>query len=278
MWDFLGNVMGAQRLLREAWSASRVPVPNALSSDSRVSESTVMLGETTVFIETETSYASGPIYVNLHENEQTSVLAARAVLAETGAGRIVRLRSKGRRYVIFWDGSRPFAFDPNRIFSDEGIRQTLSRYASLTDPALQALRLLRATVLDRLCAPNGQPVVALHNNSGTDYSVSEYRAGGRHAKDAAAITVGSTYPPEDFFVVTEHSWFRGLERRGFNVVLQGPGAIDDGSLSVWFQRNGRSYINVEARHGSLAAQQLMLRAIAEELSSSCGRPTSPPCS
>jgi hypothetical protein len=265
MRHILGSLAGTQRLVREVWHSWRIPIQPEESRSPLATARAVRLGSGTVFLETEQQEAGGPTYINLHENEQTSVDAARAVMSESAAGRMVRLRAQGRRHVVFWEGARPFAFDPNRIFTNRGIEQTLRRYSSLTESASETLRRLRASVLEMLQTSPNQPVIALHNNAGIDYSASEYQHGRRLAADASAIAIGSLYPPEDFFVVTEPSWFERLAATGFNVVLQSPNARDDGSLSIWFQRNGRSYINVEARHGRLQAQQLMLRAVAAEL-------------
>lgn len=264
MWNALVDLMGAQRLLRETWHSSRMAPAVEVAGQSRRHTRTVQICDTAVALEVEEFAPGGPVYVSLHEDEQTSVAAARSVL-EVGAGRLVRLRSKGRRYVVFWDGHRPHAFDPNRIFTEAGVRQTLSRYASLTDGALDALCRLRDEVLGLLRAPPGQPVVALHNNSGSDYSVLEYRAEGRHAGDAAAVCISPRQAPEDFFVVTDTDWFGHLERLGFNVVLQSRNAFDDGSLSIRFQRDQRTYINVEARHRRQSEQEAMLRAVADGL-------------
>lgn len=253
-------LMGTQRLLREALAAARSPatVPAPPGAGRSVVE--VWLCDTPVLIETEAFGVGGPTFVNLHENEHTSVAAARAVLA-TSPGRLVRLCSRGRRNIVFWNGIRPHAFDPNRIFTDAGLRQTLSRHASLTDAAFDAVLRLRVALLAGL---NGDaPVVALHNNAGGDYTIGEYGAGRHHAGDAAAVSMNARWPTEDFFVVTHAHWFEHLRDRGFNVVLQSPGAADDGSLSVWFQRSGRVYVNVEARHGRLAAQEQMLRALTD---------------
>lgn len=260
--------MGAQRLLREAWQSSRaVDGAGALPG---LHAKTVQLCDTEVVLAVEQFSAGGPVFVNLHENEQTSVTAARAVL-QTSRGRLVCLRAKGRRYVVFWHGLRPHGFDPNRIFTDAGARKTLSRYSSLTAPALDVLRRLRSEVLALLQAPPGQPVVALHNNSGFDYSVLHYQPGGPHAGDAAAVAVPASQRPEDFFIVTDPRWFEHLCSLGFNVVLQSPAVRDDGSLSVWFQQQGLNYINVEARHGRHAEQEQMLLAVAGGLSDALER-------
>lgn len=255
--------MGAQRLLREAWISSRAVVAAAGAAPG-LQVRKVRLCDTEVVLEVERFAAGGPVFVNLHENEQTSVAAARSVL-QAGCGQLVCLRAKGRRFVVFWNGARPHGFDPNRIFTDAGTRQTLARYASLTEPALDALRQLRDEVLALLRAPPGQPVVALHNNAGAGYSVLHYEPGRPRAGDASAVAMHAPQRPEDFFIVTERRWFEQLSSLGFNVVLQSPAVHDDGSLSVWFQQQGLSYINVEARHGRRAEQEQMLKAVAHSI-------------
>jgi hypothetical protein len=261
MAHVLDRLMGVQRLLREAL-ASAWAHRGAAEPDPGHQAVDVRLGDTTVSITIAIGPlgGDGPCFVNLHENEQTSVAAARAVLA-LSAGRLVRLRHRGRRLVVFWHGLRPHAFDPNRIFSDAGIRRTLLRHASLTAQAFAAVRALRERLLPLICSVDGHPVVALHNNAGRQYSVLAYQAGGSHGGDASALAVASAWPAEDFFVVTQALWFERLRDLGFNVVLQSPSVADDGSLSVWCQHHGVVYLNVEARHGRLAAQQQMLRAI-----------------
>jgi hypothetical protein len=175
---------------------------------------------------------------------------------------LIELRSRGRRYVTFRHGLRPYAFDPNRIFTQVGTERTLSRYQSLTATAKAAVSHLRDAVLGLLEHPADALVVALHNNSGR-YSIRQYQAGGIRSGDAQAVSISRDYAPEDFFVVTRSSLFDALSSRGFNAVWQVEEPADDGSLSVWFQRQRRAYINVEAHHGHMQEQQRMLSAVAE---------------
>jgi hypothetical protein len=208
-------------------------------------------------------------YLNLHENEQTSVAAASALLQHQ-PGTLIELRAGGGRLVTFRAGWRPFAFDPNRIFTDAGLRATLRRHGSDTASARAAVQGLRDAVLALLApatpatpdAPD-LPVVALHNNGAGRYSVQAYAAGGAHARDAQAVAVNPALSPQDFFLVTRRGLFDALRELGFNVVLQSEHPADDGSLAVWFQQHGRAYVNVEALHGHVAEQQRMLAAVAE---------------
>lgn len=201
-------------------------------------------------------------YLNLHENEQTSVEAATALLQHR-PGTLIELRAGGGRLITFRAGWRPHAFDPNRIFTDAGLRATLRRHGSDTPLARVAVQGLRDALLALLADPPDAPVVALHNNGAGRYSVQAYEPGGAHARDAQAVAVNPLLSPQDFFVVTRRSLFDGLRARGFNVVLQSEHPTDDGSLALWFQQRGRSYVNVEALHGHAREQQRMLAAVAD---------------
>ena len=269
LWQGLN---GWRRLLQEAAAASRraaaagsigeVPAPNG------VRLLPIRLGASDVCLRVRvgpvsSAGRSGLRYLNLHENEQTSVEAARALLRHQ-PGTLIELLAGGGRLVTFRAGWRPFAFDPNRIFSDAGLRATLRQHGSDTPLARAAVQGLRDAVLALLAPePLGLPVVALHNNAAGRYSVQAYAAGGAHAADAQAHAVNPAVSPQDFFLVTRRALFDGLRARGFNVVLQSEHPWDDGSLAVWFQQQGRAYVNVEALHGHAAQQQRMLAAVAE---------------
>lgn len=269
MPQFLSPLGAVQRLLREAVAAALAPDTrrrrSAGAGDAGGANDGVahplQLGDTPITLQVRSSGPGGLRYLNLHENEQTAVLAA-ADLLQTVPGQLIELRSRGRRVVSFRDGLRPLAFDPNRIFSDAGIRQTLRRHASCTPAAQQALRALRDRVLALIEGPPDQVVVALHNNRAGLYSILQYQPGGAHALEAQALAINPRLAPEDFCLVTRASLFEPLREQGFNVVLQADHPSDDGSLSVWFGQQRRAYVNVEALHGHRAEQHRMLAAVA----------------
>lgn len=282
LWQGLN---GWRRLLQEAATAPRRAVatgsagqaPERADSPSHA----IRLGDVEVHLRVRHgplmalppgSFPTGPRpglrYLNLHENEQTSVAAAIALLQHR-PGTLIELRAGGGRLVSFRAGWRPYAFDPNRIFTDAGLRATLRQHGSDTPLAHAAAQALRDGVLALLAdAPHPRgapdlPVVALHNNGAGRYSVQAYAAGGVHAADAQAVAIHPAQAPQDFFLVTRRLLFDDLRARGFNVVLQSQHPADDGSLAVWFQQQGRAYVNVEARHGHAQEQQRMLAAVAE---------------
>jgi len=64
------------------------------------------------------------VCINVHDNETTSVEAARSAL-ESNGGTLIKIENNRQRMIRFkWRG-HSYSFDPNRIFSRIGIEQTL---------------------------------------------------------------------------------------------------------------------------------------------------------
>jgi hypothetical protein len=258
--DVLAGLKAHARLAR---SAFRESASNAGDAAAR----RVTLGRTGVGVRVTDHGAGGLVFVSVHENEATAVRAARTLL-QTHSGRLIELLAQGRRLVSFRIGLRAHTLDPNRIFTDDGLATTLRMLGPDSPAARAAGRTLRDALLAQLPAADGRPLVALHNNDGTRYSVGNFVSGGQLAGDASRVHFGDEPHPNEFFIVTSADLFDPLAADGFNVVQQSASATDDGSLSIWAQRAGRPYINVEAREGRLAEQLRMLEAVARHF----GRP------
>lgn len=254
------EVNGRRRVLQEALAVAFAGSARAAEAAPGTESIVVPLGSDRVHLVVRRFGRGGLRYLSLHENEQTAVQAATAVLGHR-AGTLIELRGRGRRLVSFRDGAR-LAFDPNRIFTDPGIERTLRQHGSYTDAGIQASQRLRNAVLALLDGQPDDPVVALHNNAGSSYSIQAYRPGGVHAADVQALALHPDRAPHAFFLVTRPPLFEALRSAGFNVVLQNDRPNDDGSLAVWMQQQGRAYVNVEARFGALREQQSMLEAVA----------------
>jgi hypothetical protein len=265
MRGLLAAVNGRRRLLQALLGGLFVPAAAAraaLPALDEVARREVLVGDTVVTLVTSERHPGGLRFVSLHENERTAVVAARAVLQQH-AGRLIELRSRRTRLVTFRIGGTPHVFDPNRIFTDVGLEKTLRRYSVWSRDAQAAVTVLRDAVLETFADARDRPVVALHNNGAGTYSINQYRRRGSHETDAADVAVNAARQPDEFFLVTTQALFAALRDAGFNVVLQSDRPTDDGSLSVWFQREARPYVNVEARHGRTAEQVRMLQAIVE---------------
>lgn len=108
------------------------------SQDSLWSETvrTFTLGDSTVSLLVHRTTKPGLLYYNMHDDESTSVDAAKEIVEENG-GILYELVHTGRRYFGFNYDSAYYNIDPNRIYTDAGVWRELRRVA-LRDSAIQA--------------------------------------------------------------------------------------------------------------------------------------------
>jgi hypothetical protein len=258
---FFGWVKAKGRLLIGVFTSLRPGhevVGLANDGGSRVRR--IALGRNTVDLLIHGDSDARVIFINLHQNEQTSVNAARAVMQELGQ-RLIELRAQGNRNIAFWIGLRPYLFDPNRIFSDHGIKQTLRFYGGYSDAAHSAVVGLRCAIIEEMQISGAAMVIALHNNGTGHYTINSYLPGAAAAMDALAVYVEPRADPGDFFLVTQRKAYDKLCTSGFSVVLQNDVASDDGSLSYYFSQIPPLYVNVEARFGHEQEQCAMLEIL-----------------
>ncbi|MBY0538675.1 protein tyrosine phosphatase [Patescibacteria group bacterium] len=230
----------------------------AVSDTVKPSIKEMYLGETKVELEVISS-GRGPVFVVLHENEATAIATAKKLLPTSG-GMLIILRHSGERNVKFMLKGQTYQFDPNRIFTPQGIKKTL-RGGSAPEAAA-AVRALAKIILVEI---GRRPIVALHNNTNGNYSLVSYLPGSQYSSDAAEVHQVPTLDPDDFFFTTEESVFLEAKKDGFNVVLQSGVVTDDGSLSVYSLRRGQPYVNVEAEHGKKKVQLEMLTWLVQNL-------------
>lgn len=209
---------------------------------------TVKLGNTKVAIIKQVG--RGKTFVHVHENEVTALKAAKLYIAKHG-GTLITLKHSGERNIVFHLRGKRYEFDPNRIFTNRGIRRTLRHFGSYSLPAHREVKKLATKIKTLL--PKGK-IIAVHNNR--DYSLKEYYPKHPLAGDARAIHHRPGSNHRNFYFVTQKKEYNRLERLKFNVILQSRKAQDDGSLSYFLAR--RNYINIEAAYGALRAQLRML--------------------
>ncbi|HEX5221876.1 MAG TPA: hypothetical protein VFZ59_20090 [Verrucomicrobiae bacterium] len=218
------------------------------------------LGETRIQVRVTQNRSATPTMVNVHDDENTSVRAGRVVVRESG-GRLIELVHSGKRFVEFQLEGDAYRFDPNRIFTEEGIRATLTRQKNYSDAAHAVVRKFAQELLETF-ELNRQPVIiALHNTGNGGLSINSYQPA--QALDRAADRVHETKSRNagDFFYVTDERFFAWLKERDFNVMLQDNANVpDDGSMSVYFGRRGIPYLNIEANNHHLEEQIEMVRA------------------
>lgn len=210
------------------------------------------------------SYGTRPglVLLALHDNENDAVVAARGFV-DTHGGRLVEVRAQGARHVSLLRDGRRTSFDPNRVFTDAGLRRTLAdRGSALDAPSIAIARLFADDVLRAINTDTTPLLVAVHNNTDGAYSASSYAPGGELARDAAALHLPRGVDPDHFFLVTTRALYDALRPSGYPVVLQDNArATDDGSLSILCARRGIAYVNVEAEHGRADVQRAMLDAL-----------------
>ncbi|HQU86155.1 MAG TPA: hypothetical protein PKY59_23710 [Pyrinomonadaceae bacterium] len=205
-----------------------------------------------------------PLYFNMHDDENTSVQAAKSVADKQG-GKVIELKHTGARLINFKLNNKPYTIDPNRIYTTLGINKTLLKNGK-TSPEAEAEvdKFAKKLIADFL--KQTDVVIALHNNSNNEYSAKSYEKGGEFEKDAAQVFINPQNDIDDFFFVTEEKYFNKLKEKGYNVILQDNNNVtDDGSLSVYCGKEKIKYINVEAEHGHLAQQIKMLETLREVL-------------
>jgi hypothetical protein len=223
------------------------------------------IGETNASVLVFQHRKPSPTFINVHDDENTSVEAGKAVIEET-SGRLIELAHSGKRHLRFTIDGKSYAVDPNRIFSESGIRSTLERQGDYSPEAHQAVKQFALQLLERFALPKEPVIVALHNTVDGNYSIESYRPGAQHAAAASDLHISPNRSRYDFFYVTDRRFFNYLKARDFNVIFQDNSDVpDDGSLSVYFATKGIPYLNIEAQLGQLDRQIEMVRAARQML-------------
>lgn len=201
---------------------------------------------------------------NMHDNEYTAVQAARLVL-ELQGGTLLRIENGAQRLVRFKLKGAGYAFDPNRIFSREGISQSLKENGPVSPAAIDAVEQFGQRLLQLI--PDSIPtIIALHNNTDGDYSVKSYLPGGNRTTDAREVKPVTSQDADDIVFTTDPVLFEQMAAAGFNAILQhNENVKQDGSLSVYCGNRQRSYVNIETEHGKLSQYREMLEKLLQVL-------------
>ncbi len=197
------------------------------------------------------------VYVNLHDNEATSVQAARALLEQQG-GTLIRIENGNERMIRFRFRGKKFIVDPNRIFSREGIERSLNENRCYAPWVVVEIEKFGQRILDMI-PEKISCIVALHNNTEGNYSIKNYLPGGDRISDVRAVQFQLSNDRDDIALTTDEGIYRAMAAAGFNTIWQDNGAVKkDGSLSVYCGLRGLRYINIETEHGRVESYILML--------------------
>jgi hypothetical protein len=215
--------------------------------------------DSTEIVVTQYGGRKGLVMVHLHDDEASSLEAAKQILTQTG-GLLIELENHGKRLVSFRKGGRRYEFDPNRIFTPKGRSQNLHYLNdTVTSQALSSVKAFSSFILKKI-PKSVVTLVAVHNNQNGNYSIDSYKSGVR-SKNVLKWYKNPKYDPDNFFIVNNSEMFRRLKRMEFNAVLQNNAhAADDGSLSIYYAKKNLVYVNIEAEKGKLDEQVKMLNA------------------
>jgi hypothetical protein len=192
-----------------------------------------------------------PFFINLHDDEITAVSGAKRIL-ESDGGTLVRIENNGERNIRFKLDKKTYAFDPNRIFSKNGIIQTLNMFGKADIKAIEELEKFAARIL-QILPSTSSCIIALHNNSNGLFSIDSYFSGREREKDAKAVSARPNEDPDDLFLTTDSLLFIKLRKEKFNIVWQdNANAFRDGSLSIYCGEKNICYLNCETEHGRLS--------------------------
>ena len=165
-----------------------------------------------------------------------------------------------KRYITYFEKKQKITFDPNRIFTAKGREQNLKLFRSYSSTRARRLQGLSTYILKLI--PDTTLVIAVHNNTDGHYSITSYNWNKILRKDAVSVHVNQDQDPDDFFITTDSTLYTELVKANYNCVLQNnKTVIDDGSLSVYFGRKNKAYINVESQAGHDVEQSQMLSTL-----------------
>jgi hypothetical protein len=195
--------------------------------------------------------------INLHDNENTSVEASKSVL-ELKGGKLIKIGNNHQRVIRFRLRGVTYGFDPNRIFSRAGIEETLKENGRTSSTAIAEVEKFADRLL-MLIPENTSCIVALHNNTDEEYSVTTYLPGNRRQYDAKAVYADSLQDVDDIAFTTDRILYQKMADNGYNSIWQdNDNARRDGSLSIYCGEKNIRYINIETQHGKFDQYAEML--------------------
>jgi len=204
------------------------------------------------------------VFINLHDDEYTSVDAARKIL-ETEGGVLIEVENDLKRNIRFRLGGNYYQVDPNRIFSRDGIKKSLTELGRCSARAIDEAEKFGKRII-QLLPENAQCIIALHNNTPDLFSALNYTAGNKRSKESKKVYINPKEDADDFFLTTDANLYEELANKGYNTILQdNKNCTEDGSLSVYFGKKNIRYVNCETEHGKQEHYYEMLKSLLASL-------------
>ena len=201
-------------------------------------------------------------FIALHENETASVAAYLDIASSLPNTALFRLNQFGQRNLRYKTNENTYHFDPNRIFSLVGIKNTLLKL----NPNVKSIPLEVEEGIQRFSDSllsifrpelDSGYLVAIHNNTNNNFSVRSYV----NSKNVIATYVNSDEDIDNFYIVNTLSDFEYFKSINRNVVCQNEEGLDDGSLSIYCTKNNIRYINIEVEMGNVNKHREMIQEV-----------------
>ena len=200
------------------------------------------------------------VFISLHDDEITSVDAAKRVLEEYG-GLLIEVENNAQRNIRFKLDRYFYKVDPNRIFSQEGIKKSLEQLGRISSKAVNEVEKLGQRII-QLIPVEAKCIIALHNNTQDFFSITEYAPGNKRAVDCKQVFINADQDADDFFLTTDSNLYEKLAGKGYNAILQdNKSCTEDGSLSVYCGKKNIRYVNCETEHGKTEQYHEMMKAL-----------------
>jgi len=226
---------------------------------------TLFLGEEKVWVHVYKRPGTDITLINLHDNENTAAEAGLSFIKKHG-GRFIEIRhGRGREIVVRLNGKMNH-FDPNRMFSDDGLRSSLKYFHNNTNEVFAYAVVFRDSVVNILNAEKNKVIISVHNNTPDKMTIHDFLPGEWYGRDSRKVFINPEQDHDNFFIVTDEALFTVLSGREYNVALLSENPPDRGMLIDFCSDLGALCVTVEAEHEKLAKQEEMLEVLWEVLS------------
>ena len=211
-------------------------------------------------------------WIQIHANETEALKTMFWALERFGgySYQVINHKKWPQREIKDQVEGKRFYYDPNRIFSDKGINETLLFYNAiffqkkkktqkLKKKAAEKLKKIQKFFLEKLDFDPEVYLIALHNNMNkTEFSLEKYLK--KPYSLFYQVYQNENENPKNFFIVVEENAFMFFKSRKENVIWlqKADEKMDEGSLGFYCKKNGFPYLNIETRFGDFEKQKKMV--------------------